>query len=79
MRVGKTSRSMEFEARKVIQPLPVDRGGLAVSSAEVLAEPIVVCRARGTCVTPAQFQRSKNTENLPVIKTKAENAFTRSI
>jgi len=56
-RIGKTSRDMEFEARKVIQPLPSEKGGRAVSSAEVLAEPIVVCRARGTCVTPAELQR----------------------
>jgi 3-aminobutyryl-CoA ammonia-lyase len=56
-RVGKTSRDMEFEARKVIQPLPVERGGLAVSSAELLDSPIVVCRARGTCVTPVELQR----------------------
>lgn len=61
VRVGKTSRSMEFEARKVIQPLPVERGGLAVSSAEILSEPIVVCRARGTCVTPSHLQRGKGT------------------
>src|SRR3954454_21299018 len=40
-RVGNTSREMEFEARKVIQPLPVDRGGLAASSAEVLDSPVV--------------------------------------
>jgi acyl-coenzyme A thioesterase PaaI-like protein len=57
-RIGKTSRDMEFEARKVIQPLPPEKGGLAVSSAEVLIEPIPVCRARGTCVTPANLQRS---------------------
>ena len=57
--VGNTSRKMEFEARKVIQPLPADRGGLAVSSAEVLSAPIVVCRATGTCVTPAALQRTK--------------------
>lgn len=56
--VGKTSRKMEFEARKVIQPLPVDKGGRGVSSAEVLSAPIVVCRAKGTCVTPADLQRT---------------------
>ena len=56
--IGNTSRKMEFEARKVIQPLPKDRGGLAVSSAEVLSTPIVVCRAVGTCVTPAALQRT---------------------
>lgn len=56
--VGKTSRKMEFEARKVIQPLPPESGGLAVSSAELLKEPIVVCRAVGTCVTPLNVQRT---------------------
>lgn len=55
--VGKTSRTMEFEARKVIQPLSPDRGGRAASSAELLDPPIVVCRARGTCVTPLALQR----------------------
>ena len=54
---GKTSRKMEFEARKVIQPLPIERGGLGASSAEWLTEPVVVCRARGTCVTPRPLQR----------------------
>src|SRR5579883_1597537 len=43
-RVGKSSRDMEFEARKVIQPLARERGGKAVSSAEVLNPPIIVCR-----------------------------------
>jgi 3-aminobutyryl-CoA ammonia-lyase len=62
IQVGKSSRTMEFEARKVIRPLPVDQGGLAVSSAEVLADPIVVCRAKGTCVTPASLQRLKKKE-----------------
>src|SRR5665213_19196 len=41
VKIGKTSRTMEFEARKVIQPLPVERGGKAVSSAEFLKIPIV--------------------------------------
>jgi 3-aminobutyryl-CoA ammonia-lyase len=54
--VGKTSRKMEFEARKVIRSLPVG-GDLAVSAAEVLDPPIVVCRAKGTCVTPQNLQR----------------------
>jgi 3-aminobutyryl-CoA ammonia-lyase len=57
--VGKTSRTMEFEARKVIQPLPPERGGRAASSAEVLAAPMIVCRARGTCVTPLALQRGQ--------------------
>ncbi len=58
VKMGKSSRTMEFEARKVIQPLPPEKGGLAVSSAEVLAQPVIVCRAKGTCVTPVQFQRT---------------------
>ena len=53
--VGKTSRTMEFEARKVIQLL---ENGAAASSAEVLSEPVVVCRAKGTCVTPLALQRA---------------------
>jgi 3-aminobutyryl-CoA ammonia-lyase len=57
--VGKSSRQMEFEARKVIQPLPPEKGGKAVSSAEVLKEPIVVCKAKGTCVTPVPLQRGQ--------------------
>lgn len=54
VRQGRTSREMRFEARKVI------RGNSALgfeSSAEVLGEPIVVCRAVGTCVTPFEKQR----------------------
>ncbi len=50
--VGRTSRKMRFEARKVIRPLP---GG--DSAAEVLAAPVVVCRASNTCVTPLDRQR----------------------
>ena len=56
--IGRTSRKMEFEARKVIRPLPLEKGGKAVSSAEILDPPIVVCRAKGTCVTPAELQKT---------------------
>jgi 3-aminobutyryl-CoA ammonia-lyase len=52
-RVGDTSRAMRFEARKVIAPRP----DLSDSAAEVLKEPVVVCRATGTCVTPKERQR----------------------
>ncbi len=52
---GKTSRKMEFEARKVIIP----RGDLNDSAADVLEEPIVVCRAVGTCVSPLDKQRGE--------------------
>jgi 3-aminobutyryl-CoA ammonia-lyase len=51
--VGATSRAMRFEARKVIRPRP----DLSGSAAEVLAEPVVVCRATGTCVVPKDKQR----------------------
>ncbi len=52
-RVGSTSRSMRFEARKVIAARP----DLCGSAADVLAEPVVVCRATGTCVVPKEKQR----------------------
>ena len=51
-RVGKTSRQMRFEARKVIAP---QEG----SSARVLEPPQVVARASGTCVVPLEKQRSR--------------------
>ncbi len=54
VKVGKTSRAMRFEARKVIRPRP----DVGESAAEVLAEPVVVCRASGTCVTPLEKQRA---------------------
>jgi 3-aminobutyryl-CoA ammonia-lyase len=50
---GNTSRKMKFEARKVILPLP----HINDSAAEILDEPIVVCRASGTCVVPKSKQR----------------------
>jgi acyl-CoA hydrolase len=56
LQVGKTSRKMEFEARKVIAPCPPHEGGKAISSAKVLSPPVVVCRAVGTCVTPVELQ-----------------------
>ena len=51
--VGNTSRKMTFEARKVIIP----RTDLSESAADFLTEPIVVCRASGTCVVPKNSQR----------------------
>lgn len=53
--VGNSSRKMTFEARKVIKPRP----DLCDSAADVLPEPIVVCRATGTCVVPIKCQRNK--------------------
>lgn len=55
VRVGKTSRTMAFEARKVIRNVRVP--GTAASAADFLAEPVVVCRAVGTCVVPVSEQR----------------------
>jgi 3-aminobutyryl-CoA ammonia-lyase len=52
-KVGNSSRKMIFEARKVIVP----RTDLNESAADVLAEPVVVCRAVGTCVVPKDKQR----------------------
>lgn len=52
--VGNTSRKMTFEARKVIAP----RTDISDSAADVLSEPIVVCRASGTCVVPKKCQRN---------------------
>ena len=54
--LGRTSRKMEFEARKVIVPAGIEG---QVSAADVLPEPIVVCKASGTCVVPAPCQRFK--------------------
>ena len=54
---GKTSRKMEFEARKVITAAAsVEQP----SAAEVLENPVVVCRASGTCVVPLSCQRNKH-------------------
>ena len=50
---GNSSRKLRFEARKVISP----REDLSASAADVLAVPIVVCRASVTCVTPKEKQR----------------------
>jgi 3-aminobutyryl-CoA ammonia-lyase len=51
--VGNTSRKMRFEARKVIKP----RTDVNESAADLLQEPVVVCRASGTCVVPKDKQR----------------------
>ncbi len=55
VKVGNTSRRMVFEARKVISP----RADINESAADVLEQPVVVCRASGTCVVPADKQRKK--------------------
>jgi 3-aminobutyryl-CoA ammonia-lyase len=50
---GNTSRTMEFEARKVITA----RRDVAPSAADVLKEPLIVARAAGVCVTPEELKR----------------------
>lgn len=53
--VGNTSRKMAFEARKVVAN--VRAPGVPASAADALVEPVVVCRAVGTCVVPRDLQR----------------------
>jgi 3-aminobutyryl-CoA ammonia-lyase len=54
--VGNSSRKMTFEARKVVAPRP----DISDSAADVLSEPLVVCRASGTCVVRKENQRVKH-------------------
>lgn len=69
VKVGNTSRQMRFEARKVIGNL---RGpGHPASAADVLAEPVVVCRAIGTCVTPKDLQRPRELAPREIVLTAA--------
>lgn len=51
--VGNTSRTMDFEAWKIISPAPE----FGETAARVLDEPVLVCKATGTCVTPRDKQR----------------------
>jgi 3-keto-5-aminohexanoate cleavage enzyme len=53
--VGKSSRKIQFEARKVISNLRMP--GLAPSAADLLIPPVTVARASGTCVVPTSLQR----------------------
>ena len=50
---GRTSRKMRFFAQKVISAQPE----AGESACDALSEPVVVCRAVGTCVTPKDKQR----------------------
>src|SRR5213080_5154127 len=56
-RIGRTSRRMEFEARKVIAARP----DISDSAADVLDVPIIVGRAIGTTVVKADRQRKNST------------------
>ena len=55
--IGRSSRRMEFEARKVIAARPE----ISDSAADVLVQPIVVGRAVGTTVVKAERQRKTRT------------------
>lgn len=54
VQTGKSSRRMEFEAVKVVA---LDKDPAQDSAASVLAEPVLVCRASGTCVVPVKKQK----------------------
>ena len=56
-RIGRTSRRMEFEARKVITA----RRDISDSAADVLDPPIIMGRAVGTTVVKAEQQRKNRT------------------
>ena len=55
-KIGRTSRRMEFEARKVIAARP----HISDSAADVLDVPIIVGRAIGTTVVKAERQRKNH-------------------
>ncbi len=52
-KIGRTSRRIEFDARKVIAARP----DISDSAADVLEQPIIVGRAIGTTVVKAEKQR----------------------
>ena len=56
IKVGNTSRTMEFAAWKVAELKPE----ISDSAAEMLKDPILVCKATGICVTPFNKQRIKH-------------------
>lgn len=55
IKVGNTSRVINFIARKVIAPRP----DINDSACDYLDTPIIVCKATGTCVVPKEKQRKK--------------------
>lgn len=54
-KIGNTSRTMSFTVYKVIE---ASRDPLKPSEARLLEEPVLVCRAKGTCVVPKEKQRN---------------------
>lgn len=55
-KVGRETRTLAFEARRVVERARAP--GLSPSAADALAEPIAVCRAIGTAVVPVALQRT---------------------
>lgn len=53
-KIGNTSRKMEFVAKKVIVPRP----DINDSACDILEEPVIVCKASGTCVVLKDKQRN---------------------
>ncbi len=51
--IGNSSRKMSFVAKKVVTPRP----DISPSAADFLEEPVIVCKANGTCVVPKANQR----------------------
>ncbi len=51
---GNSSRTMVFEAYKVITSAKIED---QPSACDVLDEPVLVCKAHGTCVVPKDLQR----------------------
>lgn len=57
VKVGNTSRKMEFLAKKVITSANIKE---QPSACDVLEEPVIVAKASGTCVVPKDLQRGNS-------------------
>lgn len=55
-KVGNTSRRIELEAWKVIEPARIDGND---SACNILDPPVLVCKASGTCVVQKHLQRGR--------------------
>lgn len=55
VRIGNTSRTIEFEARKIVTA----RRDISDSASDILAEPILVARATGTTVVKKEHSRKR--------------------
>ncbi|HEX8099892.1 MAG TPA: hotdog domain-containing protein [Actinomycetota bacterium] len=61
IREGRTSRTFEAEARKVIST----RQDIGESAADILEEPVLVARAIGTTVVGTDLQRNEGVREAP--------------